>query len=222
MELPPELTRIPPQSLDVLRYMGQNGVTQGDAETLAEGTGMSDRSIKRAIRGLITAGYLHMDDSYIYYLTEKGVKAVEDLAAYDSAQPQPVMDLDGAKLVSERLVAVLPNPLGARETATLQLGFFQMPQVTVPTQVVLRLSASNGTISPPEITLDVQPNQKVEPGETYYTPTGQLGQIRIRIEALQITDMAEVHQAGGMFIDLEIAPAGGLPKAWHGLIELQS
>jgi predicted transcriptional regulator len=221
MELPPELTRLPPQSLDVFRYMGQTGVTQGDTDSLAAGTGMSDRGIKRAIRGLVTAGYLNMDDTYVYYLTEKGAKAVEDITEYDASQPDHAIAPDAA-FVQHNLVVVMASPLGAQETSTLQLGVYDAPSVNVPSQLVLRLSATSGNISPNEITLEVNPDEEVEPGEAYYTPTGQHGKIRIRVEAMQIVNVTDIHAAGGMFVEVDIASQSGLPKAWHSQIELQS
>lgn len=222
MELPPELTRVPTESLDMLRFLGRESVQAADAASLIANTGMSERRVMKGIRGLVTKGYLIMDDTYTYYLTEKGSQAIEDVLAYDDANPSGTAPAaKSTVLVEQDLVIVLPSPIGMQETATLQIGLVELPPVSHETHLILRLSATLGLISPAEVTLTINPNQPMEPQEAYYNPTGQIGPIRIRVEVLQVTDVTEVHPAGGMFFDVQVAPNSGGLQAWYGQVMLQ-
>ena len=84
MELPPELARMLPGSLAVLRYIGDEEIEGADADTLAQGAAMTSRGVMKAIRALVTQGFMQMDANYVYYLTDKGSKAIEDLREYDA------------------------------------------------------------------------------------------------------------------------------------------
>lgn len=225
MELPPELARMLPGSLAVLRYLGEEQIEGADIDTLADGAGMSNRGVQKAIRALVTQGYLQMDANYVYYLTDKGNKAIVDLRQFDSAQPadtdEAAFDDDYLEIESE-LIAVLPNPVVAGQSTSLQIGLADAPDVSSPSQLVLRLSTSTGTISPQEIALDLQPGQPAPSTEAYFQPTSQAGQIRFRIEALQILDMDEVHPAGGMFLDARMGQSQGDLQAWYGSLTLKS
>jgi hypothetical protein len=220
MELPPELMRIPSSSLDVLRYMGRASVSASSAEGLAQGTGMSERGIGKAIRGLVTQGYLTMDASYVYFLTDKGSKAIQDIAAYDDSNPSDVGQVSSDSLIQQDLIVVTPGVLGAQETSTLQIGLNQLPYLKAEIDLVLRFSASEGNISPAEVNLHISPDQPPQPQETYYNPIGKTGMVRFRVEALQLTDMTEVHPAGGMFMDVQIAASSTGLQAWYGQIDL--
>lgn len=224
MALPPELSRMLPGSLAVLRYLGDEQIEGADSDTLAEGAGMSSRGVMKAIRALVTQGFLQMDANYVYYVTDKGSKAIEDLRQVDAAQPAgadaPASDQAPTEIESE-LIAVLPDPIGT-ETTSLQIGLADAPAVRSASQLVLRLSASTGTISPQEIALDLKPGQPAPSVEAFFQPAGQAGQIRFRIEALQVLSMDDVHPAGGMFLDARLGQAQGDLQAWYGSLTLKS
>jgi predicted transcriptional regulator len=225
MELPPELARMLPGSLAVLRYLGSEQIEGADSDTLAEGAGMSSRGVMKAIRALVTQGFLQMDANYVYYLTDKGNKAIVDLADYDATQPADANDAasdDDSPEVESELIAVLPDPIGAQQTTSLQIGLAQIPDVNSASQLVLRLSATAGTISPQEISLDLKPGQAPPSAEAVFRPSGQVGQIRFRIEAVQILSMDDVHPAGGMFLDARLDQAQGDLQAWYGSLTLKS
>jgi predicted transcriptional regulator len=225
MELPPELARMLPGSLAVLRYIGSEDIEGADSDTLAEGAGMSSRGVMKAIRALVTQGFLQMDANYVYYVTEKGNKAIVDLREFDATQPadanQPPPSDDGDEVESE-LIAVLPDPLPTQETTSLQIGLADAPAVSNPSQLVLRLSATMGNISPQEIQLELGPGRAAPSAEAFFQPTGQVGQIRFRIEALQVLSLDEVHPAGGMFVDARLGQAQGDLQAWYGTLSLKS
>jgi hypothetical protein len=221
-QLPSELTRMPFNSLDVLRYMGRAGIERADADTLAEGAGMSERGIGKAIRGLATKGYLSIDNNYIYYLTDKGLQAVAEIMEYDAANPQAQTAQSASQAIQQQIVIVAPDPMGARQTTTLLFGLEGVPPVQDHSQLILRLSSTSGTLSPAEVTLDLLPNQAVEPAETYYNPSGTSKAVRIRVEAMQLVNMMDVHSAGGLFFDVALQPESGSPQAWYGNVTLQA
>ena len=218
MELPPELTRIPLSALDVLRYMGSAGVTQGDADSLASGTGMSERGMGKAIRGLVTKGYLTMDSSYIYHLTNKGEKAIGDIAAYDVANPRGAQSgaSDG---IEQELVAVAPSSIPNQQGATLQLGI--NGAASADSQIILRLTTVGGDVNPREVTLNLAVGQGLSPTNIQVTPNGQHSAVRVRVEAVQIVDDTDVYPAGGMFFDVPVGQASGQLQAWVGTLSLQ-
>ena len=222
MELPPELTRIPLSALDVLRYMGRSGVTQGDALALAEGTGMSERGIGKAIRGLITKGYLTADDSYVYSLTDKGFQAIDDIADYDAAQGDGSGASASAGLVEQNLVIVSPDALGMRQSATLQVGLAEKSMLQEPSQLILRLSSVGGNVSPTEVTLNLAPGQAVGAATAQVVPDGRYNAVRVQVEAIQMVDEAEIHPAGGIFFDVPVGRGSGNLRAWYGSLSLRS
>lgn len=222
MELPVELTRLPFESLELLRYMGRHEIEAADAEALAEGTSKSERGIRKAIRGLVTAGYLNMDSDYVYFLTEKGTKATQDIAAYDAANPDKGDKSGATNTLQESLIAVTHDPLGWQAGTAIQFGLENAPTLDEESQLVLRLTSSNGSFAPQEITLNLKPHELPEPVSVVFTPPPAPAQVRVRVEALQLMNMADVHPAGGMFFDLAIGTAPGQVKAWYGEISLQA
>jgi predicted transcriptional regulator len=219
-QLPPELMRLPLNALDVFRFIGQSGLEQAEAEVLAEGSGMSQRAIGKAIRGLVTQGYLNMDEGYVYHVTDKGRKAVKDVMDYDAANPQTENNQQVA-ISHQPLVLVVNNPFSSHQTSSIQVGFERPLAIQDASQVVLRFSSTTGTISPSEVSLELEP-QQIPHTETYYTPDGASKAVRIRVEAMQIVNMMDVHPAGGMFFDVAIDHKPGHLQAWYGTLELSS
>lgn len=217
-QLPPELMRLPLNALDVLRFIGQSGLEQAEADVLAEGSGMSSRAIGKAIRGLVTQGYLNMDESYVYHLTDKGRKSIKELIDYDAANPQNTGEAQNA-VIQQPLVLVVTNPFSSQQTSNIQVGFERPLAIKDASQVVLRFSSTTGTISPSEVSIDLEPHQMPHT-ETYYTPDGASKAVRIRVEAMQIVNMMDVHPAGGLFFDVAIDHKPGNLQAWYGTLEL--
>ena len=221
MELPPELTRIPRTSLDVLRYMGSAQIDNGDSDALADGTGMSSRGIGKAIRGLVTKGYLGMDGGYVYHLTEKGSQAIMDIAAYDDFQAsQGTQVAEGS--FQQDLIAVAPASVGVQNGAALQVGMNGASGVTQPGQLVLRFSSLGGEVSPAELTLSLQPGQEIAPGSARVTADGQYDAVRVRVEAIQLIGEQDMYQVGGIFFDVPVGQASSDLQAWHGSLILKS
>jgi hypothetical protein len=219
MALPPELTRLPVQSLDILRAFGRENLQSADVPTILDITGMSQRAVDKGIRGLVTKGYLFNDPNRVYYLTVPGSQAVQDIMAHDASQPQKE-NTSASRVHQQQLVAVLPAPLGAQETTTLQIGLDALPPVHEASQLVLRLSATQGTISPSELTLELSPELSEAVGEAYFTPGPAAHNVRFRIEALQLVSLTDIHAAGGMYFDVDLKSEAGDLTAWYGKLTL--
>jgi hypothetical protein len=80
--LSPDLQKLPPNALDVIRYLDTHD-DQGTIDEIIEGTGLSERGSRKAIRRLVTRYYADMPDQDFYRLTEKGKEAAGELRAYD-------------------------------------------------------------------------------------------------------------------------------------------
>lgn len=221
MPLPPELMRVLPSSLDVLRYMGRDELESADVETLADGTGLSEKGMGKAIRGLVTGGYLTADQNYIYYLTRKGRQAIDDLAAFDAEEAAKGGTAVPVQVVQAELIAVTPNSLTPQTPNTLQIGFGGISELQSALQVILRFSSVGGAVNKQEATFTLQPNQAPAPITIEAIPDARHNIMRIRVEGIQLLDMDDVQPAGGMFFDVPIGAASSNLQAWHGLLTLQ-
>ena len=80
--LPMDLQKLPPQALDVIRFLSTHG-EQGTVDEIVEGTGLTKRGFRKAIRRLVTRFYVDMPQQDFYVLTRQGREAADDLRAYD-------------------------------------------------------------------------------------------------------------------------------------------
>jgi predicted transcriptional regulator len=88
MSLSVDLQKLPPQALDVIRYLRTQ--EQGaDVTTIMAGTGLSERAFGKAIRRLVTRHYVEMPAQGYYTLTNAGRQAAEELGEYDGSVPMP-------------------------------------------------------------------------------------------------------------------------------------
>ncbi|MFP4321048.1 MAG: hypothetical protein ACLFTK_01195, partial [Anaerolineales bacterium] len=207
--------------LDVLRYMGQQGITAAEIGAMVEGTGKSERSIRKSIRPLVTKGYMSMDENYIYFLTDKGARAVEELAELDAEGGTDMAEDSGTDTATAELVIVGTAPIPPAQSM-LQFGLASPPQLDEESSLILRLSTSDGQIADPELTLKLAPGAVPEPVSTTLAPSGTVNKVRVRVEAIQMLSMADAVPVGGLFVDIDVAPQPGQAQAWYGGIYLQA
>ena len=86
MSLSVELQRLPPQALDLLRYLGTHEVG-ASIDIIMDDTGMSERTLRKFIRRLVTRYFVEMPEDGFYALTASGRQAAEELREYDGADP---------------------------------------------------------------------------------------------------------------------------------------
>jgi plasmid stabilization system protein ParE len=148
--LSPDLRKLPPNALDVIRYLDTHD-DQGTVDDLIEGTGLSERGLRKAIRRLVTRYYAEMPDQDFYRLTNKGKEAAEELRVYygengppaapaevddppeeipeavDTPAATPAVDEETPAAEeprhARRMSMLVPKELVIRSTVTLRAGF---------------------------------------------------------------------------------------------------
>lgn len=207
MDLPYELRILPPQAIDVLRFMGARPDGQADADAICEGAGLTDRAFGKAIRRLVTRNYLSMDDAGYYHLTPEGRRAVAAVTqVYGDAPPAPAPQ--AAPAVTRRLTVVLPKSLGVQQPAAVYIGIDappdSAPRLGEAASLTLRVEAINAEITPDEYTLDVPPDRAARPA-TFTLTAPAAGTARVRVRTCQMAgfDMTDV---GGLYVDVSAVP----------------
>jgi hypothetical protein len=206
MTLPYNLQKLPPEALDVLRFMGKTSFA--NAEDMQSGTGLSQRSIGKIIRRLVTIDYIHVAASGAYELTTDGRIAVNQLAEYDGV-PKPEAKPKEVSPVARRLTVVMPRQIIAGRPAELFIGVnppAQMAQTKLPgaAQVELKISTVGGTLSGQNVTLEVPPDKAAQPGRISVTPAQSGRPIRVRVDAFQAFEFDNLEPLGGMYFDIPV------------------
>ena len=222
MTLPFELTTLPPQALDILRYMGRTKLEQADANELIEGTGFTERSFSKGIKRLVTKNYMMMDEARVYHLTQKGHTAIEDIAAHDAVTPQSAQQDDDQPIVEYDLCVVMASPLAAEGSTPMMLGLEPgaMDYLTGQAQLILRLDAVNADVDPREFAATLSPDMPVVMAQFDVTPALGKKAIRLRIEAFQTLRMDELEEVGGMYADFKLNEPVNRPQALHTVLDI--
>jgi DNA-binding MarR family transcriptional regulator len=223
MELPFHLRTLEPLpgALDILRYIGHADNLSADKDELCDALGLSERGFSKAIRRLVTKGYLQMDGDMAYRLTEQGQRAVEELAAYDAATGQETVTADDTVTETQRrMIIALPSTLVADSPVRIALGFHEAQGDAAfdesPADVVIRLSVVNGQPASEDMIFqlgELPTQQTLEITPDYYS------QVRLRMEAFQLgSNPGDIFVAGGMYIDVPVtnAPEGQQPTVAYG------
>jgi len=219
MELPFHLRTLEPLpgALDILRYFGKASTPTADADTIIEALDLSERSFSKAVRRLVTKGYMQMDGDLVYRLSEQGQTAVEELSAYDAAVAQtgtePLSQPDAAPAtgpgspLSRRMLVGVPQPLAANQPAELRIGFAGIEaEPDDITDVAVRVTIVNGEPSTPQdLVFALDSGSSWQPAQII---PAQQNPVRIRLEAYQLNgEMGEIVAAGGMYIDVPVVAA---------------
>lgn len=217
MELPYHLKALPPEALDILRYYGTIESHSAHADTIVEGAGLTDRGFGRAIRRLVTRGYLAMDGDQIYRLTEHGKRTLDELSQYgDEAFEQAVDDeqgldvplIDEGRYVRRRAVMALPRALLPRQATHVLVGFEAADadnQLSQPANLRLRLSVLNAddAHAAPVEKAFLLDNRSAR--QAFEIAAGAYTQVRVRLELLQeAADGGVFESVGGMYVDLPV------------------
>ena len=70
-------------ALDIIRFFGTVDAETIEVSEIGAALDLSDRSLNKAVRRLVTKQYIEMEGAGVYRLSEKGREAVEELAEYD-------------------------------------------------------------------------------------------------------------------------------------------
>lgn len=207
-DLPYHLKALPPEALDVLRYYGKSNEQVAQAVAITDGVGLSERTFGKAIRRLVTKGYVRMDGDQAYRLTDDGQEAVEELVTYDSqASDTPLNDRSPIRRkVNRHMLLVAPRQLRAGIPAEVYLAFSPAAagqQLHFPADVVIRVSL-----------LNAQPSRTQEVGfqlendlaySTFQVIPSSYRQIRIRAQAYQLgPNPDDIEVVGGMYVNVDV------------------
>lgn len=214
MELPFHLKTLEPLpgALDILRFFGQINEETADVDEICDSLDLSDRRFNKAIRRLVTKGYVQMDGDGIYRLTEQGRDSITELAAYDSeggdndTDAEEAAPLPSVETVTRRLVLAMPGTLTAQHPTEVVVGFDTPGGETLrdPVDLVLRVSVLNGTPEKPEDNLLKLTNEASY--ETVTITPGAFTQARIRVEVLQLDHFSgDISELGGLYVDASVS-----------------
>lgn len=204
MELPYHLKTLPPDALDVLRYLGTLDDLMAYKDDICEAVGLSDRGFGKVIRRLVTKGYAIMDGMQVYRLTDQGLASVEELAAYDEANPDGERsERVQGESVRRRLALVLPSLVIVGQPVRAYVGVHGLPGFGSSTEIVARLSITHGE---PQTPLEVAFDLNAQPVyESFVITPGAYRRLRVRVEVYQLgPNPGDVAVAGGMYVDVDV------------------
>lgn len=229
MTLSVELQKLPPQALDVIRFLKdyEHGV---EVDAILSGTGLSERAFGKAIRRLVTRYYVNMPSQNTYVLTSMGRDAAEEIQTFDGAAPAtvtrpaavsdeeaPAAAAAQVPQVSETPIICHPRRLSVLVAQEFVMGMKSMllvgfdsptpdvPPMEAPGQIVLRLSAPGCNIDPVERPIEVAVDRACGPVQFRVQPRLE-GLLRIKIEAAQFINDFDTVPIGGIFFDLDVVP----------------
>lgn len=215
MDLPFHLKTLQPLkgALDILRYFGTIDSDTADADEICDVLNLSDRGFNKAMRRLVTKGYVSMDDDMYYRLTDQGETSVEELNAYDEATGGGLSSGGASRPASpapramtRRMVIAVPNQLVAGQPAQVVVGF-SPAQMPGSTEMVVRLSVVNGEPQTPEDALFSLTSDAAH--QTLEVKPGRYNKVRIKLEAVQLgPNPSDFNSAGGMYVDIPVLASG--------------
>jgi hypothetical protein len=211
MSLPYNLQKLPPEAIDVLRYMST--VPSANADTMHDGTGLAQRTVGKVIRRLVTLDYIHVAASGDYELTTDGKIAVKQIAEYDSAVGNKKEEKAKTATFPRRLTVVMPRQTVAGKAADLYIGVNppgskDSEKLPGAAHLELKVTAVGGALSSQSISLEVPPDRAATPSRLSLTPA-QVGRVvRIRVDIFQSFEFDTVESLGGMYFDVPALAAG--------------
>lgn len=211
MELPYHLKTLEPLAgaLDILRYMGETEAPTADVDEICEALDISDRTFGKAIRRLVTKGYVTMEGEYTYRLTTQGYEAVETLAEYDETAPKTETITYGGQ-ITRRLVVAIPQTIPAQQPTIITVGLDGATDqdtgvLKSPEEMLLRVSVIHGQPAKPQDALLKLSNSPLK--HEFQVVPDAYQQIRIRVQVIQLgPNPDDVNMAGGLYVDTWVTP----------------
>ena len=210
IELPPDLRKLPSKALDVLRFLG----TQPDGasvDAIIEGTGLSSRGCRKAIRRLVTRYYLDMPEREYYTLSARGQEAVQTLREFDGADAAPAPPEDAARPNpnhARRLSIFLPKALAVGLAAKFQVGFGPALEASAPlrqaARLMLRVDVPHCDVQPTEHMLEIADGQGAVGPVSFRVQARRAQTARVKLLVYQQSAASEWLPLGGMFFDLDV------------------
>ncbi len=225
-ELPFHLKTIEtlPGALDILRFLGESDDHTSDVDTICDLLDLSDRRFSKAIRRLVTKGYVIMDGDMVYRLSEQGEDAVGELAEYDEAEGNvPISEradrydddyeenvaptASTESSVKRRLVLAIPKTFTANQTSNVIVGFNPADDANTlssPADMLLRFSVINGEPNQPKDTPLTLSNDAAQ--SAFNVVPGAFTQMRLKVEVMQMDNFSgDITKVGGMYVDVDVS-----------------
>jgi len=188
-------------AFDILRYLSEDDIPAG-ADDICDDLDMSDRRFGKAIKRLVTRSYVQMNSDYAYFLTQKGINAAEELAAFDAGggSKQPTNE----NKVMRRLLVALPRQLMAGQTTDVHVGIQSgNGSLATPADIVMRVSAVHALLSGNDDEImklnDAAITQTLQLTPEMYT------QVRVKVQVFQIAPNGEdINMCGGLYVDVDV------------------
>lgn len=205
MALPFNLQKLPPECLDLIHYMAQ----RGEAATtiiMESDSGMHPRMIGKAIRRLINGDYLTLDKpSGNYSLTDDGWLAAELIAQHLAEGGNTAGDADVPRV--QRKLSIIGPRSTVAGLPTLMTIVANPPDSAgsgAPSEVILRLSATGGSLSASTLTLHIPMDAPSAPMTFNVVPDFNTPGLRIRVDAFQQLDLDRIEPLEAIYFDTPI------------------
>jgi len=211
MEMPFHLKTLPSEALDILRFFAEHSENVAQTSAMIDGTGLNERRFGVALRRLVTKGYLIMDGYQTYRLSDNGRRAVDDLAAYDEAAPEAAQAEDESRIITRRLVMVMPRTLLSGQPTNVYVGFDEPEDteyIEEPINLLLRMQVVNSAedINPNKDSAMLLDNKAAR--QVFEIVAGAYTKVRLRCFVYQIENEEDAPtMEGGMYVDLNVSAA---------------
>lgn len=193
-----------PSALDILRYLGEK---QGaaDMEEVCGALGISEIRFSKAIRRLVTTGYLSVRSDYSYELTSKGQESAEELAIFD-AENDGKSRADG--MIERFAYLGVPRHLVSGQSAPLIVGIAsdEYQQLQAPADLVLRITGMFAQLTSQDEMLKLDNHSARLALEVM---PQNYSQARIKLQVFQLSpDGEDLTSCGGMYVDVDVMAEG--------------
>ena len=189
-------------AFDIIRYLAESDEPTG-ADDICDDLDMSDRRFGKAIKRLVTRSYVQMNSDYEYFLTQNGISAAEELAAFDAAGGAG--EVVNANKIMRRLLVALPRQLTAGQTTNMYLGVEADADngLASPTDIVLRVSTVHALLSGSDDEIMQLSNDGLS--QTLHLTPEMYTQVRVKVQVFQIAPNGEdITMCGGMYVDVDV------------------
>lgn len=202
--LSPELKRFEhlKGAFEIIRYLSTQD-QPADADMICDDLDMSDRRFGKAIKRLVTRGYVQMNNDYEYFLTQSGESAADELDDYfaDGGRQKNT----GDNKVERKLLVALPRALGAGQTTDFFVGVESdaTSSLSSPADIVVRVSATNALLGGADDEMLKLSNEPLK--QTLQLTPEMYTQVRLKVQVFQLAPNGEdITMCGGMYVDVDV------------------